>query len=94
MTNKKDSIKNAAGLAKLSLADDAIRLYVDRADKIIDYFKTLEKLDTKNIQPMSHAVEIATHLRDDVAENFGNKDGIISQIPEMDGPFLQVPKVI
>lgn len=90
----KKSIEHIANLARIELNEASLLRYADQSEKIIDYFNKLNELDTANIKPASHAIDTPSPLREDKVIKFQNVDGILDQVPEKDGPFIQVPKVI
>lgn len=90
----KKAVAHVAGLAKLKLTEEQLAKYAGQAEKIIDYFHKLNKLDTSKITPTAHAIDVVSPLRNDDVEIFKEINLITNETPEMDGPFIQVPKVI
>ena len=94
MSIKKDTIKYVADLARLSLTEAEEELYAKQLNDILGYMDKLNSLDTKDIDPMSHAVSSSNVLRKDkIKESVSNKEALENAPEEKDGSF-KVPKVI
>lgn len=97
MKNKddmKEIIRKTAHLARLNFPDEELSKYTKKAQAILDYVEQLNELDTSKIEPTSHAIEVKGELRDDKAIRFAEIDEILNNVPERDGGFIQVPKVL
>lgn len=90
----KDTVEKVATLARLALDEKDVKKYSGHFTDILKYFETLNELDTKGVEPMSHAVETASVLRADVAVKCEVASDIVALAPEKDGKFVEVPKVI
>jgi aspartyl-tRNA(Asn)/glutamyl-tRNA(Gln) amidotransferase subunit C len=94
VSNMKETIRKMAHLARLSFPEADLARYTEKVSSILEYVKQLEGLDTKQIEPMSHAIEVTGWLRDDVIVKPILTQEIITVAPERDGMFYQVPRVI
>ena len=70
-------VKRLAKSARLDLTDEELMRYTEQLKVILDAFKTLDEVDTENVEPSFHPVEIRNVLRDDSSEGwvwdpFGN----------------------
>ena len=97
MANKNitiDEVKRIAKLSKLDIPEDQINYYADEMDKILEYFQIISKVDTSNIEPLTHITESQNVTREDiVGECIGNKD-VIENSPDSFGQYIKVPKVL
>lgn len=85
-------------LARIRLgAEEKQRLSRD-LENILGYVKQLEELDTKEIPPTSHVLQIENVFRADAArpENVTEDvtEDALSHAPDREGNFFKVPKVI
>ncbi len=90
----KQIIDKTSHLARLSFPDEELTKFTQKVEAVLNYVKQLEELDTQNIEPMSHAIEIKGHLREDKAQVTEIANNIIKIAPERDREFYQVPRVI
>ncbi len=83
-----------ARLARLALTDDEADLLRDQLGKLLDYMKQLDRLDTGDVVPTSHAVEMGTPFRDDVVRPIGDREAILKNAPDRAGDLFGVPRII
>ena len=81
-------------LARLDLTPDEQEQLTGQLDRILDYMDKLNELDTENVEPMSHAVNVVNVLRPDRAVNQPRTEDLLSNAPARDDDFLSVPKII
>jgi len=94
MAITREEVLHVARLARLALPeDDADRLRV-QLSAILDYVKQLDRLDTRDVVPTSHAVETGTPFRDDAVQPFGDKEAILANAPDRQNDFFRVPRII
>ncbi len=89
-----DIVKRMASLARLKFDPSELGKYTEKAKAVLSYIEQLNELNTSNIEPTSHAVEMEAHLRKDEVIDFDLKESILDAAPARDGKFIQVPKVI
>ncbi len=90
----KNDVLYVGNLARLDINDNEIDTFAKQLSDILLYVDKLNEIDTNNVEPMAHAVEINNAFRDDVVENVsGNKDSL-SNAPEKDEHYFKVPKII
>ena len=53
-----EEIKHLAKLANLPLTEEEIKKYSNQLEETIDYVENLKELDTENITPTSHTVNL------------------------------------
>ena len=94
MKIKTNQLKYVANLARISLSKKETALFSEQLNSILKYMDKLNKLDTKKIKPMSHALNIVNVFREDkIRESLDRKD-VLRNAPSAKEGFFQVPKVI
>ena len=94
MAITREEVLHVARLARLSLSDDEADRLREQLGNILDYVRQLDTLDTKDVVPTSHAVEMGTPVRDDSVRPFGDKEAILSNAPDRFDDFFRVPRII
>ena len=96
MSNTIDSdvVKNIATLSRITIADDQLAAFSDQLGSILEYFNKLNELDTENVEPMSHALDITNVLSEDILGDSLTAEQATQNAPERDGVFFMVPKII
>jgi len=63
-------------------------------EKMIGFVDKLKELDTTGVEPLLHISEAVNVLRDDTAGNMLLRSEALSNAPQHDGVYFQVPQVI
>ena len=87
-------VKKVAKLARLELNESEIQHHAEQLEKILDYIKQLEKIDTKNISCTTRAIEVANVLRKDEKKDYKDFEKLIDLAPSRENKFFKVPKII
>ncbi len=90
----KNEVNYVANLARIEIKEDEIDKFANQLSDILKYVEKLNEVDTENIEPMAHAVDIPTPLREDKVKNPSGKENALSNAPEKDGDYFKVPKII
>ncbi|MDP6977462.1 MAG: Asp-tRNA(Asn)/Glu-tRNA(Gln) amidotransferase subunit GatC [Myxococcota bacterium] len=89
-----DQVTYIAGLARLSLDPDEVDRMARDMDRILEWVATLEELDTSDITPTAHAIELETPVREDEAAPALDPEVAVSNAPRHVGTAFSVPKVL
>lgn len=84
-----DEVKKIAKLASLPIAEPEIEKFVSQLSEILDYFKQLERVDTKNVVPTFNTTGTANVFREDVPQPSLTQDQALQNAPlKKDGYFV------
>ncbi len=89
-----NDVKHVAGLARLSISRDEIESYTNDLNSILGYVEALADLDTENIPPTSHVLDIKNVWRNDQVEPWDEPNKILSEAPQEVDKFFKVPKIL
>ena len=87
-------IEKIADLARLNLKPEEKAKLAGELDAILNYVKGLDKLDTKNVEPTSHVLNIENVFREDEVKPSATRDEVLKHAPLAEGKFFKVPKVV
>ena len=90
----REKIHDVAKLARLRLSEPEEERMNAELEHILDYAATLQTLDTEGIEPMAHAIPLATPMRVDRAVPGIDPQLAVANAPEAIGTAFVVPKVI
>jgi len=94
MALSREVVRHIAVLARLDLDEQEEAAITDQLDHILQYFEKLAALDTENVTPTAHVVEMTEAFREDVVLNPAAPEELRSNAPARDGDFFKVPKII
>jgi aspartyl-tRNA(Asn)/glutamyl-tRNA(Gln) amidotransferase subunit C len=89
-----DEVKKVAQLARLELNESEINQHAEQLEKILEYIKQLEKINTENVPCTTRAIEVVNVLRKDEKRIYENSEEILDLAPSRENKFFKVPKII
>jgi aspartyl-tRNA(Asn)/glutamyl-tRNA(Gln) amidotransferase subunit C len=87
-------IERIAELARLNLKPEEKAKLEKDLGAILGYVKNLDKLDTQNVEPTSHVLNLENVFRKDEVKVSGVRDEVLKHAPASEGKFFKVPKVV
>ena len=90
----KEEVKKVALLARLELNENEINNHAKQLEKILEYVKQLEKIDTNDVPSTTRAIEVFNVLRKDEKKNYDYVDELLELGPSREDKFFKVPKII
>ena len=94
MSVKKSEIAYIASLSKLKIEDTEMDNYTRQISDILKMIQQLETVDTKDIEPMSHPLNMKQRLRLDLVTEENHRELYQENAVELEEGFYKVPKVI
>ncbi len=89
-----EEVRRVALLARLQLTADEEAHLTGQLDNILQYVDQLNKPNTSNAEPFTHAVALVNALRDDKVTNSPAATDLLSNAPQKSRTFFKVPKII
>lgn len=87
-------VEYVAHLARLEITDKEKEKFTAQLNDILLYIDKLNELDTKGVEPMSHAIAVTNAFREDnIVDSIGTEKSL-ANAPNARGEFFRVPKVI
>ena len=90
----RDEILHVARLARLDLDEEDVARFTRQVSDILEYVETLSEVDTTDVPPMSHAIDVHNAFREDVVLPSMGAQAALANAPEKEGSEILVPKVI
>lgn len=89
-----EQVKHVAKLAKLELEETQVPYFTNQLDQIIGLFETLSQVDTTGVAPTSSVTDQFNVMREDVADNWGQKDALLNNAPDAEDGYIKVPTIL
>ena len=90
----KEEVKKVAHLARLELNEEEINNHMEQLEKILEYIKQLESIDTNNVPATTRAIEVTNIFRKDEKKNSDCTEELLELGPSKEGKYFKVPKII
>ena len=87
-------VEKVALLARLALDEHELETMTAQLSQIIDYVEQLSELDTDQVEPMAHAVELSNVLVDDQSRDSLPREEVLANAPKRDEECYRVPAVL
>jgi aspartyl-tRNA(Asn)/glutamyl-tRNA(Gln) amidotransferase subunit C len=94
MSLSRQQVEKVSLLARLRLSPEELETMTAQLGQIVDYMALLEELDTEQVPPMAHAVDVANVFRADEVRPSLPREEALAGAPQSDGQFYLVPAVL
>ncbi|KAK9827978.1 hypothetical protein WJX81_003879 [Elliptochloris bilobata] len=81
-------------MAQISVTDEEVREWGPKLEQIVDWFDQLQAVDVEGVPPATRAdLTEENLLRPDMPRTFDNREDMMAEVPDREGPFVKVPKI-
>ena len=87
-------VEHIAQLANLEFTNAEKEKFTHQMNQILEYMDQLNSLDTSNVEPLSHVIELSNVFRADEVKPGVTTEEALKNAPEKNDQFFKVPKVI
>jgi aspartyl-tRNA(Asn)/glutamyl-tRNA(Gln) amidotransferase subunit C len=94
MSISRQDVEKVALLARLQLTDEELATMTDELAQIVGYVDQLAEVNTNDVAPMAHAIELTNVFRDDVVAESLPRDKALANAPHHDERGYLVPAVL
>jgi aspartyl-tRNA(Asn)/glutamyl-tRNA(Gln) amidotransferase subunit C len=94
MTIDLKTIKHISKLSRISVDDKKAEKLAGDLNSIFEFIEKLNKLNTKNIEPLTSVAETTLKFRNDEVKSKDIRDQILKNSPDENEDFFVVPKVV
>ena len=88
------NIERVAELARLNLKPEEKQKLGKDLGAILDYVRNLDALDTKDVEPTSHVLNMENVFRADEVRPSDAAPKALEHAPQTEGSFFKVPKIV
>jgi aspartyl-tRNA(Asn)/glutamyl-tRNA(Gln) amidotransferase subunit C len=89
-----DDVAKVALLARLRLTPEELQTFTGQLNSIVHFVEQLQELDTRNIEPLAHGIEVRNVFRDDVRGSSLPREAALANAPKRSGECFLVPTVL
>ena len=83
-----------ANLARLAMSEEEVEKFTKDLDAIIDYAEQLNELDTENVEPTTHVLDIKNVLREDKPRKWLTQEEALKNAPDQKNGQIRVPSIL
>jgi aspartyl-tRNA(Asn)/glutamyl-tRNA(Gln) amidotransferase subunit C len=94
VTLSREDVEKVALLARLQLTPDETDVMTRHLGRIVEYVEQLRELDTADVEPLAHAMELQNVFADDVLCPSLAREQALANAPKRDAECYRVPAVM
>lgn len=89
-----EQVRRIAQLARIEISDAEAESTLGHLNGIFSLIEKMQAVDTRGVEPMAHAQDLAQRLRDDRVTETNRREAFQAVAPETEAGLYLVPKVI
>ena len=89
-----EQVRGVAQFARIEISDAEAQTARGHLNGILGLIEAMQAVDTRNVEPMAHAQDLAQRLRDDCVTEVNQREAFQAIAPEIEAGLYLVPKVL
>ncbi|MCL4425254.1 MAG: Asp-tRNA(Asn)/Glu-tRNA(Gln) amidotransferase subunit GatC [Firmicutes bacterium] len=89
-----EMVEHVAWLARLAITGEEKEQLSAQLSRILDHMDKLNELDTTEVEPTFHVLDLRNVLRKDEARPGLTVEAALDNAPEREGNLFKVPKIV
>ncbi len=90
----KETIKKLTQLCKIDCTEDECDAILIDLKKILEYIEQLQEIDTTDVPPCNHVLDMVNVMREDEVGGLLDRDKFLANAPSHIGGMIKVPPVL
>jgi aspartyl-tRNA(Asn)/glutamyl-tRNA(Gln) amidotransferase subunit C len=87
-------IRYVAKLARIALTDEEIETFSAQLGNLLEHVNALRDLEIENVSATAQVIESRNVMREDSLRPSLDRERVLEQAPQRQGPFFRVPRII
>lgn len=94
MSLSRDDVSKVALLARLRLTTTELETFTGQLSQIVDFVAQLQALDTSQVEPLAHGIDVQNVFREDVRGDALPREAALANAPRRNAEGFLVPAVL
>ena len=90
----KEEVEHVGWLARIEIAESESDAYAEKLNSVLDYFGQLDEVDTEDVDPTYHVMDVVNVFREDVVTESMPQDEVLSNTENKKEGNFKSPKII
>lgn len=90
----KEEVEHVAWLAHIKLSEQEKTLFTEQFNEILDYFKKIDDVDTKGVEPTYHVLDMKNVSRKDEITPSLPIEEALKNAPKREKKFFKAPRIV
>lgn len=88
------TVEHLAELARIDLSEGEKRDFTKQLSSILEFFSKISELDTEDVKPAYHALDLVNVMRADIVEESLPQDIALKNAPEKEDGAFKAPRIV
>tara|TARA_B100000929_G_scaffold289193_1_gene279237 strand:+ start:1254 stop:1553 length:300 start_codon:yes stop_codon:yes gene_type:complete len=89
-----EEIRQISVLTRIAMTEDELDVMRAQMSNILDSVAILNEVDTEDVEPTGHSVNIKSVMREDQIQDSLTQDETLLNAPRRDGSFIRIKAVL
>ena len=89
-----EEIKQISVLTRIAMTDNELDLMRTQMSAILDSVAILNEVDTENVEPTGHSVDVKSVMRADEKQDSLTQEETLLNAPQREGSFIRIRAVL
>ncbi len=94
MKISRDEVLHVARLARVALTEAETTLYSEQLSNLLEYFESLQQVDTENVPPTAQSIDLVNVMRDDIVKPSLDPEEVLANAPHREENSFRVRAVL
>ena len=90
----KKLLEHVADVARIKLSEEEIKKFLPQLKETLEFFSKLKEINTDNVKPSFHPVELKNAMRDDKEEKCLSQDEALSLTEHKKDGYFKGPRAV
>jgi len=90
----KEEVEHVAWLARIELTEEEKSLFTEQFNRILEFFRQIDEVDTKDIPPTYHVLNLVNVYREDRVGETLPKESVLRNAPRKEDNFFKSPRIV
>jgi len=89
-----EEVKHIAELAHIELTKEEEKIFTEQFNRILDYFSKIDEIDTEDVPPTYHVLDLTNIYREDEVKESPIKEDPLKNAPKREDRFFKSPRIV
>jgi len=89
-----EEVKHISELAHIELTKEEEALITEQFNRILSYFSKIDEVDTKNVSPTYHVLNLVNVYREDEVQEAPMEEDPLKNAPKKEDRFFKSPRIV
>jgi len=89
-----ETVEHISNLVNIKLSEEEVTLFAEQLSGVLGYFKKIDEVDTRDVEPTFHALDLKNIVREDqVSPSLSNRVAL-ENAPRKENGLFKTPKIL